>query len=39
MASSADVMRSRIEAYTWPPQRGGVEVVRATKSYTNPPKG
>ena len=34
MTSSADVMRSRIEAYPWPPQRGGVEVARTTKSYT-----
>ncbi len=27
-------MRTRIEAYPWPPQRGGVEVVRANKGYT-----
>ena len=34
MASSPDAMRRRIEAYHWPPQRGGVEVVRANKGYT-----
>jgi hypothetical protein len=34
MASSPDDMRARIEAYPWPPQRGGVEVVRANKGYT-----
>jgi hypothetical protein len=34
MASSPDAMRARIEAYHWPPQRGGVEVVRANKGYT-----
>jgi hypothetical protein len=34
MASSPDAMRRRIEAYHWPPRRGGVEVVRANKGYT-----
>ena len=34
MAGSPDEMRARIEAYPWPPQRGGVEVVRANKGYT-----
>ena len=34
MASSPDDMRTRIEAYPWPPRRGGVEVVRANKGYT-----
>jgi hypothetical protein len=34
MAGSPDAMRTRIEAYPWPPQRGGVEVVRANKGYT-----
>ena len=34
MASSPDDMRVRIEAYPWPPRRGGVEVVRANKGYT-----
>ena len=34
MASSPDDMRARIEAYPWPPRRGGVEVVRANKGYT-----
>ena len=34
MASSPDEMRARIEAYPWPPRRGGVEVVRANKGYT-----
>ena len=29
-----DEMRGRIEAYSWPPRRGGVEVVRANKGYT-----
>ncbi len=28
MASSPDAMRACIEAYPWPPQRGGVEVAR-----------
>src|SRR5689334_9235381 len=31
---SPEEMRARIEAYPWPPQRGGVEVVRANKGYT-----
>ena len=34
MASSPDDMRVRIEAYSWPARRGGVEVVRANKGYT-----
>jgi len=34
MAGSPDEMRARIEAYPWPPQRSGVEVVRANKGYT-----
>ena len=34
MAGSPDAMRTRIEAYPWPPQRGGVDVVRANKGYT-----
>ena len=34
MASSPDDMRARIEAYPWPPRRGGIEVVRANKGYT-----
>ena len=34
MAGSPDAMRTRIEPYPWPPQRGGVEVVRANKGYT-----
>ena len=34
MAGSPDGMRTRIEAYPWPPQRGGVEVLRANKGYT-----
>jgi hypothetical protein len=34
MASSPDDMRARIEAYPWPPRRGGVGVVRAKKGYT-----
>ena len=34
MASSPDAARARIEAYHWPPQRGGVEVVRASRGYT-----
>ena len=34
MASSPDDMRARIEAYPWPPRRGGVEVVRANKGFT-----
>lgn len=34
MANRQDEMRSRIEAYRWPPTRGGVEVVRANRGYT-----
>jgi hypothetical protein len=34
MADRQDEMRGRIEAYRWPPQRGGVEVVRANRGYT-----
>src|SRR5919107_3951453 len=34
MAGSPEEMRARIEAYPWPPQRGGVEVVRANRGYT-----
>jgi hypothetical protein len=34
MTSRPDAMRARIEAYSWPPQRGGVEVVRANKRST-----
>src|SRR4051812_10371642 len=34
MASSPDDLRVQIEAYPWPARRGGVEVVRANKSYT-----
>ena len=34
MADRRDEMRARIEAYPWPPRRGGVEVVRANKGYT-----
>ena len=34
MAGSPEEMRARIEAYPWPPQRGGVKVVRANKGYT-----
>ena len=34
MASSHDDLRVRIEAYSWPARRGGVEVVRANKGYT-----
>ncbi len=34
MASSPDDMRARIGAYPWPPRRGGVELVCATKGYT-----
>ncbi len=34
MPGSPDEMRTRIEAYPWPPQRGGVEAVRANKGYT-----
>ena len=34
MAGRPDEMRARIEAYPWPPRRGGVEVVRANRGYT-----
>jgi hypothetical protein len=34
MPGSPDEMRTRIEAYPWPPQRGSVAVVRANKGYT-----
>ncbi len=34
MADPHDEMRRRIEAHRWPPQRGGVEVVRANRGYT-----
>ena len=34
MAGRDDALRARIEAYRWPPGRGGVEVVRANKGYT-----
>jgi len=34
MADGQDEMRGRIEAYPWPPGRGGVEVARANKGYT-----
>jgi len=34
MARSEDAMRARIDAFPWPPQRGGVEVVRANRGYT-----
>jgi len=34
VADSQDEMRARIEAYLWPPRRGGVEVVRANRGYT-----
>jgi hypothetical protein len=34
MPGRPDEMRTRIEAHPWPPQRGGVEVVRANKGYT-----
>ena len=34
MAGSQDEMRARIEAYLWPPRRGGVEVVRVNRGYT-----
>jgi hypothetical protein len=38
MAGSPEEMRARIEAYPWPPQRGGVEVVRANKGFCNGPR-
>jgi hypothetical protein len=34
MAGRDDALRARIEAYHWPPGRGGVEVVRARGGYT-----
>ena len=34
MAGHDDALRARIEAYPWPPGRGGVEVVRANRGYT-----
>ena len=34
MADGQDEMRGRIEAWPWPPRRGGVEVVRANRGYT-----
>jgi hypothetical protein len=34
VADRQDDMRARIEAYPWPPRRGGVEVVRASGGYT-----
>jgi hypothetical protein len=34
VADRQDEMRARIEAYPWPPRRGGVEVVRARGGYT-----
>ena len=34
MAGSSDAMRARIEAWRWPPERGGVEVVRANRGHT-----
>ena len=34
MAGSSDAMRARIGAWRWPPERGGVEVVRANRGYT-----
>ena len=34
MVGSSDAMRARIEAWRWPPERGGVEVVRARGGYT-----
>src|SRR5918998_1795082 len=34
VADRRDEMRARIEAYPWPPRRGGVEVVRANRGYT-----
>ena len=34
MPGSPAEMRTRIEADPWPPRRGGVEVVRATKGDT-----
>jgi hypothetical protein len=34
MPGSPDKLRARIAAYPWPPQRSGVEVVRANKGDT-----
>jgi hypothetical protein len=34
MAGGNDALRARIEAYRWPPGRGGVEVVPANRGYT-----
>jgi hypothetical protein len=34
MAGGSDAVRARIQAWPWPPQRGGVEVVRANRGYT-----
>ena len=34
MAGRDDALRARIEAYAWPPGRGGVEVVRSNRGYT-----
>jgi hypothetical protein len=34
MTGGGDAMRARIEAWRWPPERGGVEVVRANRGYT-----
>ena len=34
MAGTSEPMRARIEAWPWPPGRGGVEVVRANRGYT-----
>ena len=34
MAGGGDAMRARIEAWRWPPERGGVEVVHANRGYT-----
>ncbi len=34
MPGGPDEMRTRIEAYPWPPQHGGFEVVRANRGST-----
>jgi hypothetical protein len=34
MADRDDALCARIEAYRWPPGRGGVDVVRANRGYT-----
>ncbi len=34
MAGGSDAMRARIEAWRWPPERGGGAVVRANRGYT-----